>query len=93
MTNYQLRLEGDSEREVDIVLSALLGNPDLFVKSWRYGDGAEQDITVEEIDLFRSNIQSTKNNPFIGWSINKQGVDTVKIKYDPKKCGNNTNDD
>ncbi|KAL4504418.1 hypothetical protein ABPG72_009864 [Tetrahymena utriculariae] len=88
LTTYQLRVDGDLKREIEIILTSLQGNPDLFVKSWKYGDGADQTITLDEINQLRKNqyIDKEKKTKFVGWSVNKQGVDSIKIQYDPQKC-------
>ncbi|EAR96368.1 transmembrane protein, putative (macronuclear) [Tetrahymena thermophila SB210] len=101
LTLYQLRVDGDLKREIEIILTSLQGNPDLFVKSWKYGEGADQTITLDEINQLVKNQYIDKEKKFVGWSVNKQGVDSIKIQYDPKKCNsdqeknddNNDNDD
>ncbi|KAL4456220.1 hypothetical protein ABPG74_014181 [Tetrahymena malaccensis] len=100
LTTYQLRVDGDMKREIEIILTSLQGNPDLFVKSWKYGDGGDQTITLDDINQLIKNQYVDKEKKFVGWSVNKQGVDSIKIQYDPKKCNsdsssnnNDTNED
>lgn len=82
---YSFSVWGSKQHDVKIELTSLTGNADLFVKEINGYSSYEESITLEDIKNYYMDPKNQAKN-FAGLSVNQQGVDIVKVKFDPKKC-------